>query len=130
MRPAQRQGTCFILFSELRLEICTSDKSAPMEKLARMANMSVSGFHRHFKSITGLSPLRYHKQPRLYETQKLMLADDRHASEAALAVGYESITQFNREYRSMFGEPPSRDMANLRRQLRNSDSSQATQAHG
>ncbi|MBD5553313.1 MAG: AraC family transcriptional regulator [Desulfovibrio sp.] len=88
---------------------------APMEYLARMANMSVSSFHRHFKDITGSSPLQYIKKLRLYEARRRMLADDKSASEAALLVGYESITQFNREYRRMFGEPPGRDIQQLKR---------------
>lgn len=88
---------------------------ASMEFLARMANMSVSSFHRHFKDITGSSPLQYLKKLRLYEARRCMLADDMSASEAALAVGYESITQFNREYRRMFGEPPGRDIQQLKR---------------
>lgn len=90
---------------------------ASMDKLAKMANMSVSSFHRHFKLITGSSPLQYHKKLRLYEAQRLMLAENQRATEAALAVGYESITQFNREYRRMFGEPPGRDIANRKRRL-------------
>lgn len=89
--------------------------AAAMEDLARMASMSVSCFHRHFKNVTGLSPLQYHKKLRLYEAQRLMLADNQHAAEAAFAVGYESITQFNREYRRMFGEPPGRHIAERRR---------------
>ncbi|MBD5640980.1 MAG: AraC family transcriptional regulator [Desulfovibrio sp.] len=91
--------------------------SVSMEHLARMAHMSVSTFHRHFKQITGMSPLQYHKQLRLYEAQRLMLAENEHASGAALAVGYESVTQFSREYRRLFGAPPGRDIARRRREL-------------
>lgn len=91
--------------------------SASMNELAKMANMSVSSFHRHFKEITGLSPLQYHKKLRLHEAQRLMLGENQRAAEAALAVGYESITQFNREYRRMFGEPPGRDIASRRRKF-------------
>lgn len=78
--------------------------------LARHVNMSVSSLHRHFKNVTGFSPLQYHKQLRLYEAQRLMLTQNERAANAALAVGYESVTQFNREYKRMFGEPPHRDM--------------------
>lgn len=95
---------------------------ASMDYLARMAHMSVSTFHRHFKQITGISPLQYHKQLRLYEAQRLMLAENQHASEVALAVGYESITQFNREYRRLFGAPPGRDIAERRRKLATGES--------
>lgn len=90
---------------------------ATMEDLARMAHMSVSSFHRHFKAITGLSPLQYHKKLRLHEAQRLMLADNERVSEAAMAVGYESISQFNREYRRMFGEAPRKDVINRLQRL-------------
>ena len=81
-----------------------------MDALARQVSMSISTLHRHFKSITGFSPLQYHKQLRLYEAQRLMLMENERAANAALAVGYESVTQFNREYKRMFGEPPHRDI--------------------
>lgn len=86
-------------------------EQASMEDLARKAHMSVSSFHRYFKKVTGISPLQYHKKLRLYEARRLMLAESERPSEAALMVGYESATQFNREYRRMFGEPPARDIA-------------------
>ena len=82
-----------------------------MDDLARQVHMSVSSLHRHFKTVTGLSPLQYHKQLRLYEARRLMLTQRENASGAALAVGYESPTQFNREYKRMFGEPPHRDIS-------------------
>ena len=85
-----------------------------MDALAKQVSMSISSLHRHFKSITGFSPLQYHKQLRLYEAQRLMLVENERAANAALAVGYESVTQFNREYKRMFGEPPHRDIT-LRR---------------
>ena len=81
-----------------------------MDTLARQLSMSISSLHRHFKNITGFSPLQYHKQLRLYEAQRLMLVENERASNAALAVGYESVTQFNREYKRMFGEPQHRDI--------------------
>lgn len=81
-----------------------------VETLARQVNMSASNLHRHFKLLTGLSPLQYQKQLRLYEAQRLMLLEHERASSAALSVGYESVTQFNREYKRVFGEPPLRDM--------------------
>lgn len=85
-----------------------------MESLARQVSMSISTLHRHFKSIIGFSPLQYHKQLRLYEAQRLMLIENERASSAAMAVGYESVTQFSREYKRMFGAPPHRDIT-LRR---------------
>lgn len=87
-----------------------------MDALARHVSMSMSSLHRHFKKLTGFSPLQYHKQLRLYEAQRLMLMENERASDAALAVGYESVTQFNREYKRMFGEPPHRDIT-FRRSL-------------
>ena len=88
-----------------------------VDYLARQVNMATSTFHRHFKEVTGLSPLQFHKRLRLYEAQRLMLVEDEAASSAGLAVGYESVTQFNREYKRLFGEPPHRDM-NRRRGIR------------
>ena len=78
--------------------------------LARQVNMSTANLHRCFKLLTGLSPLQYQKQLRLHEAQRLMLFENERASAAAFKVGYESITQFNREYKRVFGEPPLRDM--------------------
>ena len=80
-----------------------------VDELARRANMSSSTFHRHFKEITGLSPLQFHKQLRLHEAQRLMVLENRKASSVSLLVGYESYTQLNREYKRLFGEPPYRD---------------------
>lgn len=77
--------------------------------------MAPSTFYRYFKEITGLSPLRFHKQMRLYEAQRLMLMENQKAFHASLAVGYESDTQFNREYKKLFGESPYRDT--LRRRV-------------
>ena len=80
-----------------------------VDEVARRANMSSSTLHRHFKEITGLSPLQFHKQLRLHEAQRLMVLENRKASSVSLLVGYESDTQFNREYKRLFGEPPCRD---------------------
>lgn len=85
-----------------------------VESLARQVNMSTANLHRHFKLLTGISPLQYQKQLRLYEAQRLMLVENERASSAALNVGYESVTQFNREYKRIFGEPPLRDMTRRR----------------
>lgn len=80
-----------------------------VESLARQVGMSVASLHRHFKKLTGLSPLQYQKHLRLYEARRLMLVEHERASSAGFAVGYESIAQFNREYKKIFGEPPLRD---------------------
>jgi AraC-like DNA-binding protein len=85
-----------------------------IEKLARQVNMAESTFNRHFRKVTTLSPLQFQKRLRLYEAQRMMLADDKDAATAALKVGYESATQFNREYKRQFGEPPHRDINRMR----------------
>ena len=84
-------------------------KPLRVEDLARQAHMSLSTFHRYFKEITGLSPLQFHKQLRLYEAQRLMVLEDQKASSASMLVGYESEAQFHREYKRLFGESPHRD---------------------
>ncbi|MDL2275906.1 AraC family transcriptional regulator [Desulfosarcina sp. OttesenSCG-928-G10] len=71
-------------------------------------------FHLYFNEITSLSPLQYQKRIRLHEAQRLMLAKDMDAGSASVAVGYESLSQFNREYKRLFGEPPRRDVKRLR----------------
>ena len=85
-----------------------------VDKLAQKVNMATSTFHRHFKEVTTLSPLQFHKRLRLYEAKRLMLTESKDASSASLAVGYESPTQFNREYKRLFGEPPHRDVMRMR----------------
>ncbi|MEM9448392.1 MAG: AraC family transcriptional regulator [Cyanobacteria bacterium P01_E01_bin.6] len=85
-----------------------------IEILAEQANMSTSSFHRHFKAVTSMSPLQYQKQLRLLEARRLMLAEDSDATQAAYQVGYESPSQFSREYSRMFGAPPIQDIQRLR----------------
>ena len=85
-----------------------------VDELASKANMATSTFHRHFREVTTLSPLQFQKRLRLYEAQRLMLVENEDATLAALAVGYESPTQFNREYKRLFGEPPHRHVIRLR----------------
>ena len=85
-----------------------------VEELARRVNMATSTFHRHFKEVTSLSPLQFHKRLRLIEAQRLMLSERVDAASAGLAVGYESPTQFNREYKRLFGEPPHRNITRLK----------------
>jgi len=87
-----------------------------IDDLAGKASMSTSTFHHHFRSMTALSPLQYQKQLRLQEARRLMLTDRLDAATAAFQVGYESPSQFSREYSRQFGAPPLRDVANLRAQ--------------
>ncbi|HEX7663964.1 MAG TPA: AraC family transcriptional regulator, partial [Polyangiaceae bacterium] len=86
----------------------------PVETLAEIASMSVSSFHRHFKAVTGLSPLAYHKQMRLREARRRLIAGPSAIASVAFSVGYESASQFSREYARQFGLPPARDAARLR----------------
>jgi AraC-like DNA-binding protein len=85
-----------------------------VDRLAATARMSRSSFHEHFKALTSMTPLQYQKQLRLLEARRLMLADDANATSAAYQVGYESPSQFSREYARMFGAPPRRDVTELR----------------
>lgn len=82
--------------------------------LAALAGMSPSSFHDHFRRATAMTPLQYQKQLRLQEARALMLADRLDAAEAGFRVGYDSPSQFSREYRRLFGAPPVRDMGRLR----------------
>ncbi len=85
-----------------------------VEELAEMAAMGVSTLHHHFNDITRMSPLQFQKQIRLHEARRLLLVESIDAATAALRVGYESATQFNREYRRLFGNPPIRDVSTIR----------------
>jgi AraC-like DNA-binding protein len=84
------------------------------DDLADRAHMSPSTFRQHFRALTGLSPLQYQKQLRLQEARQLMLNQNLDASSAAGQVGYESASQFSREYSRLFGDPPQRDIKRMR----------------
>jgi len=85
-----------------------------VEELARISGMGISTLHHHFRVLTSMSPLQFQKHLRLHEARRLLLAEEMDAGTAALHVGYESATQFNREYRRLFGAPPMRDVKALR----------------
>lgn len=89
-------------------------KPLRVEELAQIAGMAVSTLHHHFRALTAMSPLQYQKQIRLQAARARMLADDVDAATVAFAVGYESASQFNREYSRLFGQPPVRDVRTLR----------------
>ena len=85
-----------------------------IERLAAEVGMSPSSLHEHFRTVTAMTPLQFQKQLRLQDARSLMLVEDIDVTTAAFRVGYESPSQFSREYRRHFGEPPARDIARLR----------------
>lgn len=85
-----------------------------IERLAADIGMSPSSLHEHFRAVTAMTPLQFQKLLRLQDARSLMLVEDMDVASAALQVGYESPSQFSREYRRLFGEPPARDIARLR----------------
>jgi AraC-like DNA-binding protein len=89
-------------------------KPLRVEELAEMAQMGVSTLHHHFRSLTAMSPLQYQKQLRLHMARERMLTEGLDAASAAFEVGYESASQFNREYRRFFGQSPMRDVKSRR----------------
>ncbi|GIP23285.1 AraC family transcriptional regulator [Paenibacillus sp. J22TS3] len=90
------------------------DRPIIIEQLAKSVNLSTSAFHKHFKRVTMMSPLQYQKTVRLQEARRLMLTESMQASDAAFHVGYESPSQFSREYARMYGRPPMLDVQQLR----------------
>jgi AraC-like DNA-binding protein len=90
------------------------DRPFRIDVVAREAGMSPSALHQHFKAVTAMSPLQYQKQIRLQEARRMMLSEARDAQAAGFEVGYESPSQFSREYARLFGAPPARDAARLR----------------
>jgi AraC-like DNA-binding protein len=92
-----------------------------IEELADIAGMSLTSFHRHFLGVTSLSPLRFQKQIRLQEARSRLLLSSQDVAAIGFAVGYDSPSQFSREYRRLFGAPPGRDGEHLRRSKELSD---------
>ena len=86
-------------------------------QLAEVAGMSPATFHRHFKAVTAMTPVQYQKQLRLQEARRLLLSDGADVARVGYAIGYESPSQFSREYRRMFGAPPGRDGVAIRKGL-------------
>ena len=85
-----------------------------IQAVAEEARMSPSALHEHFKAVTAMTPLQYQKQLRLQEARRLILLQGKEAASAGFEVGYESPSQFSREYRRLFGAPPKRDTSRLR----------------
>ncbi|WP_025679292.1 AraC family transcriptional regulator [Paenibacillus polymyxa] len=90
------------------------DKPLRIEELSQLASMSPSSLHRHFKEVTAMSPMKYQKQLRLQEARRLLLSESADAADVGFQVGYESPSQFSREYARLFGLPPIRDIKRLR----------------
>lgn len=93
-----------------------SQLAAPIriDELAALANMSRSAFHQQFKAVTAMSPLQYQKRLRLTEARQILLSEQADAASTAYRVGYQSVSQFSREYARLFGAPPIRDVVALR----------------
>ena len=98
---------------------CNFTQPLRIEDLARQVNMSTSTLHHHFRALTAKSPLQYQKWLRLNEARRPMLTENQNASTAAFEVGYESPSQFSREYNRLFGAPPLRDISHLRQMSAN-----------
>jgi AraC-like DNA-binding protein len=90
------------------------DETLRVDELAALAAMSVTSFHRHFRAVTSMTPIQFQKQIRLHEARARLLAQPDDITGVGFAVGYDSPSQFSREYRRMFGVPPSRDALALR----------------
>jgi AraC-like DNA-binding protein len=99
-----------------------------VDELAASVQMSASTFHHHFRALTAMSPLQYQKWLRLNEARRLMLTEHLDASTAAYRVGYESPSQFGREYHRLFGAPPLRDITSLRQAVQVSPGTEAAAA--
>ncbi|AOJ19222.1 TPA: AraC family transcriptional regulator [Burkholderia cenocepacia] len=97
-----------------------------IERLAAEAGMSPSSLHEHFRAVTAMTPLQFQKQLRLQQARSLMLVHDIDVTTAAIRVGYESPSQFSREYRRHFGESPARDITRLRASADSADSARIT----
>ena len=93
------------------------EKTLNVDELASMTGMSRSTLHHHFRGLTAMSPLQFQKQLRLHTARQKMLTEELDAASAAFEVGYESPSQFNREYKRFFGQPPMRDVQALRASL-------------
>ncbi|MFB8374626.1 helix-turn-helix transcriptional regulator [Paenibacillus taichungensis] len=81
-----------------------------IEEIAKIGGLSTSTLHQKFKAVTTLSPIQYQKKLRLQEARRILLTESANVTSAALEVGYESLTQFNREYKRFFGLPPLKDI--------------------
>lgn len=114
LRQAARSGSRISQVRDAIAHLRTNlDRVVSIKELVEIAGMSVATFHRHFRAATAMSPLQYQKTLRLQEARRLLLAET-DVTSTAFAVGYESASQFSREYTRMFGTPPARDAGKLR----------------
>jgi transcriptional regulator GlxA family with amidase domain len=93
------------------------DQPLRVEELAQIAGMSQPSFHRHFREVTAMSPLQFQKQIRLQEARRRLLSQNADAASIGFEVGYQSASQFSREYCRLFGAPPGRDTRRVRQSL-------------
>jgi AraC-like DNA-binding protein len=117
---ARYRGTWYRLVADRRHDRWIRENfTVPLrvEALASMPALSISAFHRHFKAVTALSPLQYQKRIRLLHARSPLIAGEGNTTSVAFGVGYESPTQFSREYSRFFGLPPSRDSRQIVRAL-------------
>lgn len=110
-RPESSLGEIRRAVEQMRSQLATPFR---VEDLANMLGMSESVFYRQFKRVTGQSPIQFQKQLRLLEARKMLIAQAQPVATAAFSVGYESLSQFNRDYTRSFGSPPARDAARIR----------------
>ncbi|MEK3993106.1 AraC family transcriptional regulator [Robertmurraya sp. FSL R5-0851] len=107
-------NSAYQIKNAIQLIMTNYDKPIRVEQLAETANMSVSAFHKHFKEVAAMSPIQFQKQLKLQEARRLLLSEATDAAAVAYRVGYESPSQFSREYSRMFGLPPIEDIKRLR----------------
>jgi AraC-like DNA-binding protein len=112
--PGTRMERIARVLAAIRADLATP---LSIDQMARMAHMSSSSFHEHFRRVTAMSPRQYQKRLRLMEARRLLFSEGVTASDAGYRVGYESASQFSREYARMFGSPPIRDSAEVRRMV-------------
>jgi AraC-like DNA-binding protein len=108
------EGNTSLITKAIELINDDFDQQLRVESIASDLGMSVSGFHHHFKAVTAMSPLQYQKRLRLQEARRLLLGGGLNATDVAFRVGYNNSSHFSREYKSLFGLPPKRDVERLR----------------
>lgn len=114
---AIEESSTYLIKDAIERIINNFDCPLRVEELAEIANMSVSSLHRHFKEVTTMSPIQFQKQLRLQKAQQLLLSESTDAADVAFRVGYESPSQFSREYSRMFGSPPKEDIKRLKESM-------------